>query len=149
MSLQALMNIYCRRFPIYQICHLNFDGGYNIYVYGDELKIPVFHIVSTQIYEDIAICIFEPRYYQNTFDKDVEFRILIDRLNEALKEPNTKYPHLNRTNWETIAYFWDMFHSTILPDKYKNATQPDYNMLDKNKMVRRSFKQMLLAKLYA
>lgn len=122
---------------------VDLDGDYyRAFTYGDELELPVFHLVDVNINDDICICLFEPRYYQYTHNTCTYMRLLVDELDKFLREPNIRFT--NMTNWEALVDKWKVDHS--LPDRYKNAKQPDYRKLEDSKIIRRSFARMLAAK---
>lgn len=129
-----------------EICELNLDGDFfRVYTYGDSLELPVFHVLDMNTKTDTCVCIFEPRFYQYTHNADNDSPFLVDLFDKAMREKNTRLPHLNLTNWELIVDEWSFDHSSVA-NKYKGLTQPDYTKLEDNKMIKRSFAQMLIAK---
>ena len=134
-------------FVIYKICELDLDGDFfKVYVYGDTLEYPVFHVIDVNTKTDVAVSIFEPRFYQYSHDTSTDSPFLTDLFDKAMREKNTSRPNSKKdlTNWETVIDYWCREHT--LEDKYKGLTQPDYTKLEDNKIVKRSFARMLIAK---
>lgn len=145
------MNIITRIFKLHrygftrqEVCEMNLDGDiYRVYTYEDGFDdYPVFHVIPVQTYEDICVCLFEPRYYQWNQCKYRFNPFRLDLFNEELKKQNKLSPNL--TNWETILMLWKWDHK--VPEKYKNITQPDYTKLDDTMDIKRSLKQALISK---
>ena len=119
------------------------DGDYfRLYTYDDRLSIPIFHVIPVQNYKDIAVCLFEPRFYQYTSDKHIYDNFLVDLFDQFLRRSNIEHPE--RTNWEQLIEYWKFDHD--LDPKYQNIAQPDYTKLEDNKIMRRSLKRALIAK---
>lgn len=124
------------------------------YIYDDGLNIPIFHVVPHQDYKDIGVCLFEPRYYQYTANKDLQYSSFdIVALNNVLKEPNERNPE--KTNWEILVHDWIYCHiidsKTMSKEKFKKKypdiiNQPDYTKLDDNPIMKRGFIRAFIAK---
>ena len=129
---------------------------YYFYTYDDGLTIPVFHVVPMQEDKDIAVCLFEPRYYQYTSDKDLRYNSLEPNIfDKVLRQMNKDY---NKTNWEVLVDKWKLGHidnnGQYTYDEFEKIygtsySQPDYTKIDDNPIVKRSFKRMLIAKILA
>lgn len=122
---------------------------FRFYIYDDGIETPVFHLVPMQTYNDICICLFEPRLYQYRRETDVLTPFIhLDELDKVLREQNKEKPDMS--NWETLVYWWKMNNSNVdYPDEYDTMKQPDYTKLKDNPPKRRSFSEMLVAKWYA
>ena len=143
MIIKELLNSWDYRFQKIEVLETVIqDDIFRLYIYSDTLNIPVFHVIPSQTYRDICICLFEPKFYQYTNDTYTQDCFDLKTFNDILSEQDKK--HSNRTYWESLVYYWKWDH--ILDDKYKNLTQPDYTKLEKNKIIKRSLARTIIAK---
>ena len=131
---------------LHKVCYFDMDAEYyEFYIYADNLNVPVFHVWPLNWKEDIAVCLFEPRIYQYTHDKEVE-HFLPDVLDEFLRQQNDIPRYKGLTNWEALVSSWKNEHPDIRI-KYDEAyKQPDYTKIEENPIKKRSFMEMLVAK---
>lgn len=123
---------------------------FEFYTYDDGLDIPVFHVIPTQTDKDIAVCLFEPRFYQYTRNTNIYNHFLLDKFDEALREPYNS----NMSNWEMLVKHWMNDHcgfgKSKLKDKissqYNIHLQPDYTKLEEYPILKRGFKRAFIAK---
>ena len=119
-----------------------------ICIYDDNLKIPVFHILDADEYNDTCICLFKPNYYQ--YNKKVyKYQLEYYNIDSYLREIDDSLDNgIIRTRWDSLVYWWksNNKYSYLYDD---NLKQPDYTKLDENKIIKRSLARTLVAKWYA
>ncbi len=149
MMFENLKHDYYNAFSKNEILHL--DNEYHqhsilrFYIYGDELKLPVFHIIPGDMYTDICICLFKPNFYKYVNRMNVNYMIDVNAIDKLLREPNKKAN--SKSNWEALVEWWIQDHNDC---KYSRVyKQPDYTKLNDNKIIKRSFVRTLAAKWYA
>ena len=101
-------------------------GECDIIIYGNEGKIPHFHIVSNDKKFNCCVCIHQPRYFihGNKTDKlSSKQRKILD----SLLRKNPKYR--NDTLWTILAYEWNYSNPNNVIQMNDYTKQPDYTKM--------------------
>lgn len=105
-------------------------GSCDVYVYGNEGKIPHVHVISKNGKFETCICLNTNKHfihgkYNDKLTNAKQRKIFDDFMGNLSKEDPT------RTNWQAAGYLWNMANVNSIRVKWQNKdNKPDYRKMN-------------------
>lgn len=112
--------------------NLESAGECKIFIYGNEGRIPHFHIKGMNNKFECCIKICEADYFDHGYKTDHLSKKDLKKLDEFLNKKNKKFPE--KTNWEVARAFWNSAENE--GQAPENGKKPVYANIDKKKSLK-------------
>ena len=109
-------------------------GQCTVHVYSDDGQVPHVHVINNDGSFETCVCLATNKHfvhgkYKDRFYNNKQRKAFDDFMNAPSKEnPDMK-------NWEVSSMSWNLANTESLQMKWKNATLPDYKIMNDDAMV--------------